>query len=153
MAPVGKGKDLINHGLHPDFNRPYSIFFEQGESLFIQSIRSSGDADGIDQTGSDERLNFFQITNLIIPMDGCKTSPVKSNLSFPGFLIVRNLAQRGFNKVTNGRGRREPFARSHLVAEETAVTAPQIWKKDRKDQRIRAHITFNFRFQISKLRI
>jgi hypothetical protein len=97
-------------------------------------------------------LDLLQIMNLIIPMDGCKTSPVKSNLSFPGFLIVRNLVQRGFNEVTNGRGRRKPFARSPLIAEETAVTATYSGKKNGYDQWIRAYITFHLKLQILDFR-
>src|SRR4030043_1884677 len=135
MAAVGNGEDFVDHRLPSDFNRPFSIFLEQGESLFIQGIRSRGDTDGIDQTGSEERLDFFEIADLILPMDRRETSAVKSNLFFPGFLIVRNLDQGGFNKVTKGRRRREPFARSPLIAEETAVTATYRGKKKGDDQR------------------
>jgi len=68
-------------------------------------------------------------------MDRREAPPVKSNLFFPGFLMVRDLDQGGFNKVTNGRRGREPFARSPLIAEETALTATHRGKKNRNDQR------------------
>jgi hypothetical protein len=91
MAPIRKEEDFIDHRLHSDFNRSYSVFLEQGESLFIQGIGSRGDSNGIDQTRSDERLNLFQITNLIIAMDGRETSAIEGNLFFSVSLVVRDL--------------------------------------------------------------
>jgi hypothetical protein len=91
MASTGEGENLIDHGLHSDFNGFHPIFLEQGKSLFIQGIGSGGDPDGIDQTGSDERLNFFEIASLIIPMGRREAPPVKGNLFFSVLLIVRDL--------------------------------------------------------------
>jgi len=51
------------------------------------------------------------------------------------FLIVRDLGQRGFNKMTNGGRRREPFARSPLIAEKTAARATHRGKKKRDNQK------------------
>jgi hypothetical protein len=133
MASMGEGENLIDHGLHSDFYGLHPIFLEQGESLFIQGVGPCGDANGIDQTGSEERLDFFEIANLIIPMDRREAPPVKGNLFFPGFLVVRNLDQRGFNKVTNGRGRGGAFKRCLLIAEETAVAATYRGKKNGND--------------------
>jgi hypothetical protein len=133
MTSTGKGEDFVDHGLNPDFNRPYSIFLEQGESLFIQGIGSGGDANGINLTGSDERLNFSEIASLIVPTDGREAPPVKGHLFFSGFLIARDLGERGFNKMTNGRGREELFVRGLLIAEETSVTATHRGKKNRNN--------------------
>jgi hypothetical protein len=59
MASMGEKKDFIDHGLDSDFYGLYPIFLEQGESLFIQGIGPGGDANGIDQTGSEEGPDFF----------------------------------------------------------------------------------------------
>jgi hypothetical protein len=56
---MGKREDFVDHGLHPDFHGLYIIFFEQGENFFIQGIGSCGNANGMDQTRSEERLDFF----------------------------------------------------------------------------------------------
>jgi hypothetical protein len=110
------------------------MYFEHGKRLFIEGIRPGGDANGIDQTGGEKGLNFFQITDLIISMDRCETSTVKSNLFFPVFLVVRDFSKRGFDKVSNGRRGRKSFGCCPLITEETAFTAAQIGKKNRKDQ-------------------
>jgi hypothetical protein len=49
--------------------------------------------------------------------------------------MVRDLGERGFYEMTDGRGRGEPFARSSLIAEETTLTATYGGKKNRNDQR------------------
>ena len=131
MASIGKGKDFIDHGLDSDFNRPYAIFFEQGESLFIQGIGPGGDTNGIDQTGSEEGLNFFEIANLIVFMNCRETSAIEGNLFFPALIIVRDSTKRIFNKAMNKRGGRKPFARSLLIAEKTTLTATYSGKKNR----------------------
>jgi hypothetical protein len=128
---MGKEEDFINHGLHSDFYGLHPIFFEQGESLSIQGVGSCGDANGMDQTRSEEGLDFFQITNLIVFMDCGEASTIKSNLFFPILFLRGKSIERGFNKVSDGRGGRESFARSLLIAEETALMATQIRKKNR----------------------
>jgi hypothetical protein len=133
MAPVRKEQDFIDHGLDPDFNRSYSIFLEQGEGLFIQGIGSGGDPNGIDQTRSDEGLSLFQITNLIIPMDGRETSAIEGNLFFSVLLVERDLDQRDLNKMMNGSRRGKPFVRGLLIAEETTAKATHRGKKNRED--------------------
>jgi hypothetical protein len=121
------------------------MFFEQGERFFIQGIRSGGDANGIDQTRIEKGLNFLQIANLIVPMDCCETSAVKSDLSLPVFLIVSDSDERGFDKVSNGRGGWKPFGSCPLIAEETAFTAAQIWEKNRNDERNHLAIMSNYK--------
>jgi hypothetical protein len=145
MASIGKGEDFVDHRLDSNFNGFYAIFFEQGESFFIQGIGSGGDTDGIDQTRCEKGLNFFEIANLIIPMDGRETPPVKGNLFSPVIFLRGKSIERGFNKAMNKRGRGEPLARSLLIAEETTLTTTYGWKKNGYDQWNRAHITFNFR--------
>src|SRR5512136_340917 len=126
MTSIGKSEDFIDHRLHPDFYGLHPIFFEQRERLLIQGIRPGGDANGIDQTRTDERLNFFQITSLIVSMDCRETPAIESDLFLRVFLTVRDFSQRGFDKVSNGRGGREPFGGCLLIAEETAFTASQV---------------------------
>jgi hypothetical protein len=80
----------------------------------------------MDQTRSEERLNFFQITDLMISMDCGEAPTIKSNLFFPILFLRGKSIEGGFNKVSDGRGGRESFARSLLIAEETALMATQI---------------------------
>jgi hypothetical protein len=126
MTSVGRREDFVDHGLYPDFHGLYIIFFKQGENLFIQSIGSSGDANGIDEARSEEGLDLFQITNLIIFMDCCEASTIEGNLFFPILFLRWESIERGFNKVSNRRGGGESSARSLLIAEEATLTAAQI---------------------------
>jgi hypothetical protein len=141
MASTGKGKDFIDHRLHSNFNGLHFIFFEQGEGLFIQGIGSRRDTNGIDQTRSEKGLNFLEIANLIIPMDGRETPPVKGNLFSPVIFFRGKSIERGFNKAMNKRGRGEPLARSLLIAEETTLTTTYGGKKNGYDQRGFNHIS------------
>jgi hypothetical protein len=68
-------------------------------------------------------------------MDRCETPAIKSDLFLPAFLIVRDSIERGFDKASNGRGRGESFGCCLLIAEETALTAAQTWKKNRNNER------------------
>jgi len=69
-------------------------------------------------------------------MDRCETPTVKSDLFLPVFLIGRDSSERGFDKVSDGRGGWEPIGGRPLIAEETAFTAAQIRKKNRNNQRV-----------------
>jgi hypothetical protein len=87
-----------------------------------------------------------------------ETPPVKGNLLFPALVIVGDSRKRGFNKVTNRRGRGGAISRRLLVAEETALTATYRGKKNGYDQWIRAYINLpfeiaDFGFQISGISI
>jgi hypothetical protein len=75
MTSTSKGENFVDHGLHSDFNRPDSVFCEQRKSLFVQGIGPGGDANGINLTGGDERMNLFEIANLILRMDGREAPP------------------------------------------------------------------------------
>jgi hypothetical protein len=87
----------------------------------------------MDQTRSEERLNFFQITDLMISMDCSEAPTIKSNLFFPILFLRWESIERSFNKVSNRRGGGESFARSLLITEEATLMATQIWKKNRND--------------------
>jgi hypothetical protein len=111
----------------------YPILLEQVKNLFIKGIGSGGDANGIDQAGSEEGLNLFQITDLLFSMNRCETSTVETNLFLSLLFVGRKSDERGFNEPSNRKGGWEFFTRDLLVAEETALTTAQIRKKNGND--------------------
>jgi hypothetical protein len=131
---MGKEEDFINHRLHSDFYGLHTVFFEQEESPFIQGVGSCGDADRIDQPRSEERLNFLQITDLIISMDCGEAPTIKSYLFFSKLFLRGKFIKGGFNEVSDGRGRKESFARSLLITEETTLMATHSGKKNGNNQ-------------------
>jgi hypothetical protein len=126
MASLRKEEDFIDHGLRSNLYSLHPIFFKQRESIFIQGIGTGGDAEGIDHSRKEERPNLFQISNLVISMDCCKTSAIEGNLSFPKLFLRGESVKRGFDKASNGGGREGSRSCCLLITEETALPTTQI---------------------------
>ena len=91
VASVGEEEHFIDHRLHSDFHGLYPVLLEQEENRVTQGVRPGRNADGINPSGSKERLNLLQIRDLIFLIHRRETSSVEGNLFFPVPVAGRDL--------------------------------------------------------------